>query len=124
MAQCVYCQAETELYENNIPICISCSNARTEPKRKPPVTAPPLRDSLLEDILATTARMNEARRGFDLVMGHFPSGLPHPDGSQQIKNASRELEFARKEMGRAHDRLNDFLNSGTIPQDLKRAVGR
>src|SRR5258706_9770079 len=109
MPQCVRCQGETELYENGIPICLKCTTAGTEPKHKPPIRSvplpPKLRASLLEDLFAATARTNEARRAFDLVMSQTPSGLPHPDGSQRIHNASQELQAARNEVNRAHNRL-------------------
>jgi len=31
---------------------------------------------------------------------------------------------ARKEMRKAHSRLNDFLSRGIVPEDLKQAGGR
>ena len=48
-----------------------------------------------------------------------PSGLPHPDGVQRIKNASDELSIARKEMTRAYARLTDYVERGIVPEDLK-----
>src|SRR6266404_997113 len=48
-----------------------------------------------------------------------PSGLQHPDGAQRIKNASNKLSLARKEMATAHNRLNDYLSRGIVPEDLK-----
>ena len=128
MPQCVRCQTKTELHENGVPICVSCARGGSQPTRNPPAIAVSrqvdLRDSLLQDLLATTARANAARRVFDSVIDQFPSGLPYPDGTQRIRNASQELEAARKELGRAHNRLNDFLGRGIAPQDLKRAVGQ
>ena len=59
-------------------------------------------------------------RRFIAVMGDVPSGLPHPDGTQRIHNASRELSAARKEVMKAHTRLNEFFGRGIIPEDLKR----
>ena len=47
------------------------------------------------------------------------SGLPHPDGSQRIKNASVGLSMARKGVLKAHTRLNDYLGRGIVPEDLK-----
>jgi hypothetical protein len=44
-----------------------------------------------------------------------PSGLPHPDGTPRIHNASHELDTARKEMMKAHTRLNDFTERGIVP---------
>lgn len=36
MAACAYCGAETQLYDNGVPVCLKCSEER-EAKRKPPV---------------------------------------------------------------------------------------
>ena len=43
-----------------------------------------------------------------------PSGIPH-------HNASRKLNAARDAMMTAHNRLNDYLSSGIVPDDLKRS---
>jgi hypothetical protein len=67
--------------------------------------------ALLQNVLEATARNNKATREFEEVMGQFPSGLPHPDGVQRIKNASNNLIIARKEMTIAHNRLHDYLRS-------------
>jgi len=72
-------------------------------------------------VLETTAKKSEAFTKFQAVTGHFPSGLPHPDGVQRIRNASKELALARKEMQRAYTRWNDYLNTGIVPEDLKRS---
>ena len=107
MALCAYCQAETELYDGgDVPICIECSDAR-KARRKPPATEQQIRTTLFQDVFEATARNNEATREFEAVMGQFPSGLPHPDGAQRIKNASSILTVARKEKMKAHNRLND-----------------
>ena len=44
-----------------------------------------------------------------------------PDGVQRIRSVSHELTVARNEMIRAHNRLNEFLERGTVPEDLKRS---
>jgi hypothetical protein len=109
MALCAYCQAETEMYlGGDVPICVECSDTLGR-KRKPPATGQDLRTTLLQDLVEATRRSHQALGKFDTVLGHFPSGLPHPDGAQQIKNASNELSIARKEMIKAHNRLNDYL---------------
>lgn len=79
----------------------------------------PIRATLLQDLYEATARNNNASQEFDSVLCQFPSGLPHPDGSQRIKNASCILASARKEMMKAHSRLNDYLERGIVPDDLK-----
>jgi predicted naringenin-chalcone synthase len=120
MAECTLCKAETQLYENGVPICLECCEARTI-KRKPSATAHEIRTALFQDLLGATVRNGDARREFDKTMGQFPSGLPHPDGVQRIKNASNALSLAREEMATAHNRLNDYLSRGIVPDDLKRS---
>jgi len=122
MAECIYCKAETQLFVSSIPVCLKCSEER-ETQRKPPKGERDARSALLQDILEATFRRNEANREFEDVMDQFPSGLPHPDGSQRIKNASAKLSTARKEMMTAHARLNDFIEHGIVPEDLKRNAG-
>jgi hypothetical protein len=120
-AECIFCKAETELYDSGVPVCVKCADARTKPK--PPATEQQIRRTLLQDVLELTARINEATREFEAVTGQIPSGLTHPDGVQRIKNASNALSIARKEMGTAHNRLNDYLCRGIVPDDLKQRSG-
>jgi hypothetical protein len=125
MAQCAYCKTETELQENGTPICPTCSNMPT--KRKPAATDQQLRSILLQDILELTARTNEAAKEFEAVMGRIPSGLPRTDGTQRIKNASSKLTIARKELMKAHTRLNDYIEHGICSADNEsgfRPIGR
>jgi hypothetical protein len=103
MVRCARCKAETELCENGVPICQSCS----------------VREKLTQEVLETTAKKSEAFRKFEEIMHQSPSGLPHPDGVQRVKNASNELSIARKEMARAYERLGNYLDRGIVPEDLK-----
>lgn len=82
MAQCAHCQAETELYDGGVAICVTCSNA-LETKRK-----------LMHYLVEATEHANIASRG---------------------------LATARHEMMKAHNRLNDYLSRGIVPEDLKRS---
>ena len=120
MAACAYCGAETELYENGVPICLKCSDERDAKHRIRPPTHE-IRAILHEDLIRATKRNSEALREFDEAMGQYASGIQHPDGVQRIKNASNALSIARKEMTTAHNRLNDYLNRGIVPEDLKRS---
>jgi hypothetical protein len=61
-------------------------------------------------------REKAASDAFNTVIGQFPSGFPHLDGSERIQNASLKLIAARKEMGRVHSRLNTSCCSCT-PND-------
>jgi len=56
------------------------------------------------------------------IMRDIPSGLPFPDGTQRIHNAANALNVARKEAMAAHRRLEDYLNHGIVPEDLKERI--
>lgn len=118
VAQCAHCKAETELFDHGVPVCLKCSDTRGV-KRKPP-NADQIRTALIDRVAEATARVSEANRKFSETIGQFPSGLPHPDGVQRIHNTSNELTLARKELMTAHKRLSDFVDSGIVPEDLKR----
>lgn len=121
MAECANCKAETQLYDRDVPICTQCAEARDGRPRKPPTSEQNIRTRLLQELLEATARSSEAAREFEEVIGRFPNGLPHPDGSQRIKSASLDLAAARKELMRAHNRLSDYHDHGIVPEDLKRS---
>ena len=106
MQRCARCGAEMELDYKGAPICPGCS----------------VREALTQEVLEMTARKVEAFGKFEAIMLQTPSGLPHPDGVQRIKNASNELSIARKEMARAYARLSDYVERGIVPEDLKRKV--
>jgi hypothetical protein len=104
---------------------------RKEAKRKlteappPTVTVPKPRPSLekvriqlQQDLKDATERAATASAAFLAVTSHVPSGLPHPDGTQRIRNISHELAFARTALMRAHSRLDEFLVRGIAPDDL------
>ena len=74
---------------------------------KPPATDDQIRATLLQDVIELTARTQRATEEFETVMGQIPSGLPHPDGVQQIKNASKKLSIARNELTKAYRRLDE-----------------
>ena len=71
----------------------------------PPATEQQIRSTLLQDVIELTARTEQAAEEFETVMGQIPSGLPHPDGVQQIKNASDKLSTARNELMKASLRV-------------------
>jgi hypothetical protein len=122
MAACAYCGAETELYESGVPLCVKCSDEReSKAKKKPPASGQSIRSVLVDEIAQATARVNKASQAFFEVMGQIPTGFPHSDGSQHIHNVSRELSTARQDLMRAHTRLDDFLKTGIVPEDLKRS---
>ena len=120
MAECAYCKAETQLYDRDVPICTKCAEAREGSPRKPPTAEQSIRTRLLQEVLEATARSSQAAREFEAVIGQFPSGLPHPDGSQRIESASQNLTVARKALMKAHNRLSDYHERGIVPEELKR----
>jgi|SRR5579872_680520 len=115
MAACTFCKAETELRDSGMPVCVKCSEAQNSKLTHRVLNI------LQQDLEAATKRSKAATAAFDAITSDVPSGIPHPDGMQRIHNASREVTVARMEMLRAHHRLNDFLNAGIVPEDLKRS---
>ena len=118
MADCAYCGAETQLYNSGVPICVICSDAR-ESKRKPPTSEHQVVNILDQDLQAAMERAKAAAEAFAAATREIPSGIPHPDGTQRIHNASREISQARVGLMIAHNRLNDYLARGVVPDDLK-----
>jgi hypothetical protein len=57
---------------------------------------------------------------FNAAISGTPSAMPNPDGMQHILNASQAMNATRKETQRAFDRLNEYLSTGIVPEDLKR----
>ena len=86
--------------------------------RKPPPTLEKVRNQLQQELKDATERAATASAAFLTVTSQVPSGLPHPDGTQRIRNISHELAFARTALMRAHARLDEFLVSGIAPEDL------
>jgi hypothetical protein len=122
MAACAYFEAETELYESGLPICLKCSEEHdNKVGKKPPVSSKSVQNILVSEVVEATSRTNRASQAFLEVMGQIPTGFPHPDGSQRIHDASRHLAAARKDLMRAHTRLDDFVKTGIVPDDLKRS---
>ena len=120
-AQCAYCNTETEMYEGgDVPICPECWDTHKPVERKQ-AAAEHVRQLLIQERVEATARANAALRAFNEVLNQFPSGLPHPDGTHRIQDASRKLIAARKAMGRSNTRLNDYFTPGVVPQDLKQS---
>jgi hypothetical protein len=54
------------------------------------------------------------------VVTEIPSGMPHPDGVQRIKNVSRRLSSARDQMLKARDCLDEFQSRSAAPGDENR----
>jgi hypothetical protein len=111
MARCAYCSAETQLYENETAICVRCAELSLEKRA--------VRVRLFRDLHDAVKIADLANENFVMATIHTPNGNQHSDGTQRIHNASRQLTAARMEMMKAHNRLNDFLNTGIVPDDLR-----
>jgi hypothetical protein len=118
MAQCAYCKAETELYENGTPLCVGCAGPRVVNPRAWS-TESQIRSYLLQEVRLATDRVNAAADTLSVIISDIPGDMPHPDGTLRITQASLELSTARAEMMSAHRRLNDFLRHGVIPENPK-----
>jgi hypothetical protein len=70
------------------------------------------------DLEAAQKRRSTASERFDRLIGEIPSGVPDPNRSNQIHQASREYRQAHKEVLDAFVRLNNYLIHGTVPPDL------
>jgi hypothetical protein len=92
-------------------------DAKPPPKRAP-LHQDQVRRILLLDVAETTARADAAAAEFKVLITSIPTGIPHPDGTQRIHQASHNLSNARKDMMQAHSRLDNFLRSGVMPEDL------
>ena len=77
--------------------------------------------ALLKALTEATLRKDSAFMEFTAATSKIPSSLPHPDGLQHINNASAKLTAARHEVSEAHARLNDYVERGIVPEDLKRS---
>jgi hypothetical protein len=91
------------------------------PKAATPIplaTLEKVHDLLQEELKQAAERAASASAAFLDVTSQVPSGLPHPDGTQRIRNMAHELAFARTELMRAHSRMDAFLVSGIAPDDL------
>ena len=119
MAQCAHGMIGTEVYDGGKSIGRRYSEERQRKGVKKSSRTKSIQNLLVDHIVEATARVTLANQTFSDVMSQVPSGLPHPDGTQRIRNASRELFRARKEMMTAHRRLDNFIESGIVPEDLK-----
>src|SRR5712671_3885113 len=110
MAECTSCRAVTELYDDGTPICPHCYMPENRQ----------LMAKLLRNLGDAKIAAEAASAEFQAITSHIPSGIPHPDGTQRIRNASLRMKSTRDQMITAHWRLSNFLEHGIVPKDLKR----
>lgn len=117
MAKCIHCGSETQLFDRGVPACVKCVNER-EANSKNWNSERQVHAILTEQLAEAAARVKEAESAFHAVISEIPSAVPHPDGSQRIQNASREVSDARCQAMKAQNRLNNYLSHGVVPDDL------
>lgn len=74
---------------------------------------------LTREVNSATARLTEASRKVDAIIGQIPGGLPQPDGVHRIEEAIRERNKARDALKLAIKRNCDFALYRIIPEDLR-----
>jgi len=75
---------------------------------------------LEKELEARKRELETAAEVFNETIRDVPSGLPHPDGTQRIRNAARNYAAAREQHLEAFTRLNNYVVDGAVPDDLKR----
>jgi hypothetical protein len=65
--------------------------------------------------------LQEAVKIAELANENFAMAADAASGVQTTHDASRQLTAARDALTKAGNRLNDFLKSGIVPDDLKRS---
>jgi len=78
-----------------------------------------IEEILRAELERARSRCKGARAEFTRVCNDIPSGIPHPDGTQRILNASREQTAAQEAFAAALKRFNAFILRGEIPDDLE-----
>jgi hypothetical protein len=76
-------------------------------------------NTLLKEVEQATEGHKIAHAEFRAIIKNIPTGLPHPDGTQHILNASTACAHAREKERVARARLEQFQAYGFIPKDLK-----
>ena len=77
---------------------------------------PRTRREVKDQLKAAIEAQEKALRRFRAILVDIPSGLPHPDGSERILQASRELKSAN----RAVVDLLSKLNKASLDGDGKK----
>ncbi len=77
-----------------------------------PKSDPHPRKELKEQLAVAIKAQKLAGKHFKEVVRDIPSGLPHPDGSDRIRNASRELTETYKRVVALLVKLNRMSQDG------------
>jgi hypothetical protein len=108
---------ESKLYESDVLLCLHCVEHRGEN----PKTITPVGAALTRGLAEATIRVTSASMEFNAVSSYVPNSVPTPENTQRIKDAAHVLVLAREDLTEAQNRLDDYLNYGVVPIDLKRS---
>jgi hypothetical protein len=89
-------------------------------ERKPATSESQIRNTLHEELWAATERAREAAEAFIAITEGNLTGIPHSDGFQRVRDASRDVSLTRAELMRVHKRVQDYLRR-IVPDDLSGA---
>lgn len=74
--------------------------------------------TLRAELAVAQHRRDAASDRFDAMIRDVPSGIPHPDGAERIRQISAEYGRTQAEATAAFVRLNGFIIHGKIPPHL------
>ena len=74
---------------------------------------------LRDDIVRANDASRTASDAFAEILNDVPSGIPHTDGKQRLRNASIACAVARTRESLAMKRYHDFVFNGIVPEDLE-----
>ena len=74
---------------------------------------------LINNLDNAKAAFNASKEEFRRLTGDVPSGIPHPDGTDRLRNFGVGYALAFDTYSRALKEFNDFLLHGIVPERLK-----
>ena len=72
-------------------------------------------DQLMQELAEASELARRASDSFGAVLADIPSGLPYPDSTNRIQNASRELRRARERLLQAQILLHNLVMDEILP---------
>jgi hypothetical protein len=76
-------------------------------------------ETLKERVRVARAHRDLTSSAFDQVLKSVPSGIPHPDGTERVRQASQKWAHAQNALTEAVWELNEFTMRGVVPRDLE-----
>jgi uncharacterized protein YPO0396 len=76
-------------------------------------------EALRDQLRAAQRQRDLASDRFDTILHQVPRGLPNPDSTELVRQASREYRRMQQELVNALERLNEYLVHGKIPAEIE-----